>query len=82
MAILSQKIYLKAIRSSKVKNDWIDLNVLAYSYMYYTILFSFFSNKFYEEIFSPRFLYYLVWWIALKFLCELKLKTRGRLSEN
>jgi len=69
MASIGQWIYMKAVRE-RHKTSWIDKSVLVYSYLYFDFLFSFFSNKFYEDFFSPRFLYYLIWWSLLKWFIE------------
>ncbi|MCD8290173.1 MAG: oligosaccharide repeat unit polymerase, partial [Prevotella sp.] len=68
MAIISQLSFRKAAFG---KSEKINLNLVIYSYLAFTIAFSFFSNKFYEMLFSPSFLIQLIYlyilrWILLK----------------
>ena len=64
MAFLSQIAYL---RCRKVKKQLIDFSILVYPYIFYTLLFSFFSNKFYELVFHSIFIQTCLCWWALRF---------------
>ncbi len=68
MAVICQLIYRYAA-SDKNKNG-ISISVIVYSYVFFTIAFSFFSNKFYEHIFSGYFVYLIVFWWLLKLYVE------------
>ena len=47
--------------------------ILIYSYMFNCIVFAFFSNKFYENIFNRQFLYTLIFWYLCKvFFCKIR----------
>lgn len=73
MAVFCQIFYKNFLKADKKGN--IDLNVIFYSYLAYIILFSFFSNKFYEMIFNTSFLWCIVSWILLKyFLLRIRIK--------
>lgn len=54
MAVISQVCYEKAALRGGVKYNWPWL--LIYSFISYQLLFSFFSNKFYEEVLTPGFI--------------------------
>lgn len=60
MAIITQSIYEKtkfSFESSKPA-----FSIILYSYVFSSIMFSFFSNKFYESVFTPNFLVYIISW--------------------
>lgn len=65
MSLVCQYSFYKAVSSPP---EQISLSIIIYSYIYYTIVFSFFSNKFYEMILNPVFMYFLlVLYVAKKF---------------
>lgn len=66
MAIVSQISFDKA----KFFNDHgkVSINILIYGYIASALIFSFFSNKFYEQIVSPNFIFYILFWIVLNFI--------------
>lgn len=69
MATICQFVYKLAIRY-KEKENKISISLIIYSYVYFTIVFSFFSNKFYEHIFSGYFVYMMVFWLLFKVYIE------------
>lgn len=69
MGIISQLIYNKAIIGVNQKKR-IDLWIVLYSYVFYMLTFSFFSNKFYESIFSIQFIKYIIFWILIRHYLE------------
>lgn len=71
MAIITQIIYERAKRAKKT----IDIKVLLYSFLFYSIVFSFFSNKFYERVFNISFIKLLIFWYIIRFVL-LKIKIR------
>lgn len=76
MAIICQVIYQKTLQSD-CRNK-ISLFLTVYSYIYFAIIFSFFSNKFYDQIANTKFLWtFLSWAIIIKFL-EKSVTTRRR----
>ncbi len=77
MAIISQYIYEK-VRLFK-NNNQPSLYVLVYGTIFSCLLFSFFSNKFYENVISMYFVKTLiVWYICNYFYCKLEIKKRGK----
>lgn len=58
LGIFSQKIYDRIKLSKRV--PIIDFKVIIYSYVAFAILFSFFSNKFFELIFARAMIYFLI----------------------
>ncbi len=64
MAILSQIAYQRAIVK---RNQSINVNIIVYSYIFFAIIFSFFSDKFYEFVFSMDFVKLLLTCWALKY---------------
>lgn len=66
MAIVSQITFDKA----QFFNDHgkVSINILIYGYIASALVFSFFSNKFYEQIVNPNFIFYILFWIVLNFL--------------
>lgn len=58
LGIFCQKIY-DSIKYKKSRGN-IDYRLLIYSYVGFAIIFSFFSNKFFELIFARAMIYYLV----------------------
>ena len=75
MAVISQAVYWRAIGSKKKYS--IDLSLVIYSYLYYGIVFSFYSNRFFSAL-SPDFFKFLLSLYALRwYLTKLKLKVKG-----
>lgn len=74
-ASISEIIYQK-ISIPKVR---IPLSILIYGYMGADLFFAFFSNRFFEDIFSIQFLYLIIIWIFLNFIMfPVKLKSSNR----
>ena len=76
MAIVGQIVYMRIIKKGNTSKQF-DLFLLAYGYLFFTYLFCFFSNKFYEMIISPSFLRMLLFWWLLIFFIKLKVKKIG-----
>lgn len=65
MSFVSQIVYEKVRR---IKNKiTVPISVLIYGYVSSSLILSFFSNKFYENFFSPTFVYTLLCWLFLNF---------------
>lgn len=80
MGLISQYIYEKCKKAKYEKFP--NIYILTYSYIYPTLFFSFFSNKFYELCLTPAFFeYVLCWFIFSKVLCA-KLVSVHRLAGN
>lgn len=58
MGLFSQYIYNKVKYISNLKSIYVDYSSIFYGYIYFPIIFSFFSNKFFEMVFSIRLIYY------------------------
>ena len=54
----------------------IRFSILFYSYVWYTVIFSFFSDKFYEMIFNTAFIWTLVSWAVLVGFFNMKVKLK------
>lgn len=69
MAIISQGVYKNSLTT---KFDFKPSRyILTYGAILPTIILSFFSNKFYESIFNPSFLYTFFFWVIFEYLfCE------------
>lgn len=65
MALISQAVYEKAKSSA---SSHADLWIIFSSYIAFQLIFSFFSNKFYEEIFTPGFFTSVIYLIVARFL--------------
>ena len=76
MGVISQLFYIKTKNNTKyLQRDRINIWIIIYSYIFYMLAFSFFSNKFYEGIFSIQFFKYLIYWSLIKlFLENVKIK--------
>lgn len=75
MSFISHFVYeiIKRKKISKNCNIWI----LSYGIILSALAMSFFSNKFYEHIFSTTFIKYILTWVVLNYvLCEMKFKKR------
>lgn len=56
MAATSQLFFWKAIKSSSInRNSNINIQIIVYSYVYFTILMSFFSERFFDYVFNVGF---------------------------
>lgn len=77
MAVICQISFMKAIKIHKSSKAKVRISILVYSYIVPYLLMSFFSNKFYENIFNQLFwLYLFIWCISSSFLFRIKIKTR------
>ncbi len=73
MAAICASLYEYIIRLRKL--DKPKFSVLIYGVFFGCLLFSFFSNKFYEELFSPVFIKKIIVWLACTYVfCKLDLK--------
>ena len=71
MAFMAQSFYIRANK----KNNY--MYVLIYAYMFSGISMSFFSNRFYEQIFNLNFVYFVILWYLMNyFLVKVKLKIK------
>lgn len=76
MGGISQIIYSKA-KKIRYTRHTIDLWGVVYCYIFFSIAFSFFSNKFYEGIVSIQFVKYLFYWLLIRYYVErLRFKIR------
>lgn len=63
--------YAKSARFKAKPN----FSIILYNYLCSTIVFSFFSNKFYETVFTPNFLVYIILWNLYNlFFCTIRTK--------
>ena len=70
----SQFVFVKS-KKNEEKNYRFNFWLILYSYLFYCIFMSFFSNKFYEMFFNIKILKILIVWIFLKwFIIKLKVK--------
>lgn len=65
---LTNSFYMLAVKAVKNNESKIHLSLLVYSYWYYTLLFSFFSNKFYEMTAAIAFIRNVIIWIVLAYI--------------
>lgn len=72
MAIFCAWMYKKVLKE-RIDNK-ISVNIIVYSYVYYTIIFSFFSDKFYETVVNTKFVWTIVSWLVLSWFFKLKIK--------
>ncbi len=73
MAIICQSIYERIIASENIEKH-VTLTVM-FGYIFNTIVFSFFSNKFYEQLFSGATFYSIIFWLLFRFFfIKVKLK--------
>lgn len=63
MAVISQMLFRHA--SANSRNDTIDMSVVIYSYLFYGIVFSFYSNRFFAAL-NPDFFKFLLSLYVLK----------------
>lgn len=74
MAIFCQTAFEKCKRT-KLSQIEPNVSVIIYAYMFGGIIFSFFGNKFFPQIFSIGFVKYIIaWYIYNWFFCKLKIK--------
>jgi len=75
MAVISQIIFYKAAYK---KEKIMSVYIIIYSYLGFAILFSFFSNKFYEMVFNRTFVRFVIFWYLLNiFLFDFKFDFRN-----
>lgn len=76
MAIFSQIVFQHALKSHNTEKHVFPISVIMYSYVFFEVFFSLFSNKFYENIVSTNFIYTLLYWKILQCFLDpiLKLK--------
>ena len=80
MALICQIVFQRMSKRTK-SNKLLSLNIIIYSYMYFLIAFSFFSNKFYENIFTLTFVKYLIsWWLIIFLLEKLHIAKRKKIK--
>ncbi|WP_243124205.1 O-antigen polymerase [Clostridium tyrobutyricum] len=72
MAIICQIIFQGATNANTEKK--ISLSVVLYSYVWFTVIFSFFSDKFYEIIINTNFVWMLFSWLVIRAFLLVKLK--------
>lgn len=72
MAVICQISFRKAINTN-IQNG-ISLSIVIYSYIWYTVVFSFFSDKFYEMIFNTTFIWFVVSAIVIKLFLHVRFK--------
>lgn len=73
-AVISQAIFQYSLNVRTKKK--IRFSILFYSYVWYTVIFSFFSDKFYEMIFNTAFIWTLVSWAVLVGFFNMKVKLK------
>ena len=72
MAFISQIIYEKA---QKIKDGYPSIWTIAYGSVFSCLLLSFFSNKFYENVFTTDFVKRLIiWYLCILFFCKFDFK--------
>lgn len=71
MSFICMKLYILVLRN--LNKSSISLSLIIYSYVYFTVTFSFFSNKFYESIINPKFMWMCLSWFVLKQFFRIKL---------
>ena len=69
IGFVSEIIYIKA-KNTNLNNEKINLSIILYSYIFYTLAFSFFSNKFFEGTCTPTFIKYVIIWLLLKYIIQ------------
>lgn len=74
MACICQVVYKKIININD--NDTISISLIIYSYIYFALVFSFFSDKFYEIVLNTKFIWTLLSWIVLKKYFEIRIKIK------
>lgn len=75
MSAISQILFYKAAYK---KEKIISIYIILYSYIAFAVLFSFFSNKFYEMVFNMNFIRFIVfWWITKIFLFDVQFDFRN-----
>ena len=74
MAIFCSVLYKRVLKENI--GGKISVNLIAYSYVYFTILFSFFSDKFYETILNTKFIWTFASWVVLSWFLTIKIKNR------
>lgn len=71
-ATISQIVFQCSLRAETRQK--ISFSILFYSYVWYTIIFSFFSDKFYEMIFNTAFIWTLFSWGVLVWFFNIRVK--------
>lgn len=79
MAIVSQILYEKS-KEAKTDNGKVPISIIMYSYVFGGIVFAFFGNKFFPQVFSFGFIKYVILWYLynLFFLQNKKLDIKVR----
>lgn len=73
-AVISQIVFQCSLRAQTRQK--ISFSILFYSYVWYTVIFSFFSDKFYEMIFNTAFIWTLFSWIILGAIFNMRVKVK------
>lgn len=75
-AAISQIIFQHSLKA-KTRYQ-ISLSILFYSYVWYTVIFSFFSDKFYEMIFNTAFIWTMLSWVLIILFLNMRIKIKMR----
>lgn len=70
MAFLAQLSFQHTLKENQP--DCYSIRTILYSFIWSTIIYSFFSSKFYELVFNTTFLWTFLSWIIIKWLFKLK----------
>lgn len=74
MAIVSQILFEKS-KTVKPSKNTVPISTIMYSYIFGGIVFAFFGNKFFPQVFSISFIKYVIlWYLYNAFFCKLKIK--------
>lgn len=73
-AIISQIVFQCSLKAQTRQK--ISFSILFYSYVWYTVIFSFFSDKFYEMIFNTAFIWTLFSWFVLVVFFNIRVKVK------
>lgn len=74
MGLISQKVY--NIIKFKRKNIMVDYTIIIYSYIAFSVIFSFFSNKFFESVISRAGIYFIIGLLFFDF-CFFKVRIKN-----
>lgn len=77
LAITSQYFFQKA--AFKRQKELVNMNVIIYSYLFYAIVLSFFCERYFLELFSPKFVKMIVsLWMLKVFFLKVRVKQKFR----
>lgn len=76
MSIICEILFVHAMKTAKNESEYTHLriSVVIYGYVFSKLIFSFFSNRFYDNVISTGMIWCIIFWIMVKIGAENKIR--------